>query len=325
MKKNILLGVCLCVVGGLLASCSISSSTMDETSLSSTKTNTTISSLPTTDRAGETIVIPENLTKIVSLVPSVTQVLEDLGKSQKLIGIDNQSQLKNTKQEVTQFDMMAIDQETLLALEAQVVFVSDINLYADTEIWDKLKKAGVTIINIPTSDTLEAIEEDVQFIADCVGQHEQGATLVQKMQADIEQLKTMGESIKQKKTVSFEVAALPGIYSFGKDVFLDDMLVTIGAKNVYHDQTGWLAITEESAIERNPDVIFTNVTYIDDPVTEILSRKGWSEVTAVKDKAIYPIDNAASSIPNHHVVEAMKEMAKTLYPEEFAKLTFSHD
>lgn len=322
MKKIILLSASLWLAGGFLTGCTTSSTKTKETT---STTQMASSLLPTQDRAGETIAIPENLTKIVSLVPSVTQILDDLGESQKLVGIDNQSQLKEKKQDVTQFDMMAIDQEALLALEPQVVFVSDINLYADTEIWKKLKQADVTVINIPTSDTLKDIQEDVQFVADCVGQREQGQTLVNNMKADIKELKTMGDRIKQKKTVSFEVAALPGIYSCGKGVFLDEMITTIGAINVYEDQKGWLAVTEESAIERNPDVIFTNVTYLEDPIAEILSRKGWAEVTAVQEKAVYTIDNEASSLPNHHVVKAMKEMAEALYPEEFAQLTFSHD
>ncbi|MGX6962861.1 ABC transporter substrate-binding protein [Vagococcus xieshaowenii] len=323
MKKNNLISTGLIAISSLIVGCS-DSSTRENPTTSDVLSVSSTNPLPTEDRSGEIIKIPENLTKIVSLVPSVTQILDDLGQSEKLVGIDNQSQLKETNQKVSRFDMMTIDLEMLLALEPQVVFVSDINVYAEAKILKQLKQVGITVINIPTSDTIESIQADVQFVADCVGQHNQGKVLVENMQADIAQLKAMGNRIKQRKTVSFEVAALPEIYSCGSGVFLDEMITTIGAKNVYHDQSGWLAITEESAIERNPDVIFTNVTYIPDPIDEIVARKGWAQVTAIKEKEVYRIDNMTSSLPNHHIVEAMKEMANILYPEAYAQLEFSH-
>ena len=45
--------------------------------------------------------------------------------------------------------------------------------------------------------------------------------------------------------------------------------------------------------------------------------KGWEEVEAVKNKAVYSIDNEKSSLPNQHIVQAMREMAKAVYPDEF--------
>ena len=67
----------------------------------------------------------------------------------------------------------------------------------------------------------------------------------------------------------------------------------------------------------DPDVILTNVNYIEDPVGEILSRPGWEEVTAVRDGNVYYIDNMASSLPDHNVVKALAEMAAAVYPEYY--------
>ena len=71
----------------------------------------------------------------------------------------------------------------------------------------------------------------------------------------------------------------------------------------------------------DPDVILTSDNFSnEDPVTEILGRTGWENVTAVKNGQVAYIDNAASSLPNHHIVDALKEMAKAIYPEEYAGL-----
>ena len=68
----------------------------------------------------------------------------------------------------------------------------------------------------------------------------------------------------------------------------------------------------------NPDGILTNVNYIADVENAIKSTVGWENVTAIKNDEVYYIDADASNQPNNHVVDAMIEMAKKVYPDEFA-------
>ena len=93
------------------------------------------------------------------------------------------------------------------------------------------------------------------------------------------------------------------------------MIDLIGAENVLAGQEGWLSVEEESVVSANPDVILTNVNYIEDPVGEILARPGWEGVTAVQNGGVYTIDNKNSSLPNENIVQALKEMAKAVYPD----------
>ena len=95
------------------------------------------------------------------------------------------------------------------------------------------------------------------------------------------------------------------------------MINIIGAENVFADKKGWIAAEPEIVVNLNPDVILTNVNYIENPTKEILSRSGWENMKAVKDKQVYYIDNIASSIPNHNIVKALKEMAKAVYPDKY--------
>ena len=41
---------------------------------------------------------------------------------------------------------------------------------------------------------------------------------------------------------------------------------------------------------------------------------------AIQNKNVFYIDNGYSSLPNHRIVEALKEMALAIYPEEFASI-----
>ena len=285
---------------------------------SSEKTEVT---LPTKDRSGKEITLPKEATKIISLVPSTTEVIEDLGKTDQLIAVDTQSSTMMTDlKKLPQMDMMAVDAEKLIALKPQIVYVNDINLASSESVWKQVEDAGITVVNIPTSTSIKAIKEDVQFIADSLSEHEKGQKLIKTMDQEIDEVAKIGKTIKKPKTVLFEVAALPDIYSFGNGTFLNEMIETIGAKNVLANEKGWLPVTEEAAIAANPEVILTNVNYMKDPAKEILARKNWENVPAVQNKEVFEIDNMSSSLPNNHITKALKQMAKAVYPEEYKDL-----
>ncbi|HAP2947477.1 TPA: ABC transporter substrate-binding protein [Enterococcus faecalis] len=285
---------------------------------SSEKTEVT---LPTKDRSGKEITLPKEATKIISLVPSTTEVIEDLGKTDQLIAVDTQSSTMMTDlKKLPQMDMMAVDAEKLIALKPQIVYVNDINLASSESVWKQVEDAGITVVNIPTSTSIKAIKEDVQFIADSLSEHEKGQKLIKTMDQEIDEVAKIGKTIKKPKTVLFEVAALPDIYSFGNGTFLNEMIETIGAKNVLANEKGWLPVTEEATIAAKPEVILTNVNYMKDPAKEILARKNWENVPAVQNKEVFEIDNMSSSLPNNHITKALKQMAKAVYPEEYKDL-----
>ena len=285
---------------------------------SSEKTEVT---LPTKDRSGKEITLPKEATKIISLVPSTTEVIEDLGKTDQLIAVDTQSSTMMTDlKKLPQMDMMAVDAEKLIALKPQIVYVNDINLASSESVWKQVEDAGITVVNIPTSTSIKAIKEDVQFIADSLSEHEKGQKLIKTMDQEIDEVAKIGKTIKKPKTVLFEVAALPDIYSFGNGTFLNEMIETIGAKNVLANEKGWLPVTEEAAIAAKPEVILTNVNYMKDPAKEILARKNWENVPAVQNKEVFEIDNMSSSLPNNHITKALKQMAKAVYPEDYKDL-----
>ena len=254
---------------------------------SSEKTEVT---LPTKDRSGKEITLPKEATKIISLVPSTTEVIEDLGKTDQLIAVDTQSSTMMTDlKKLPQMDMMAVDAEKLIALKPQIVYVNDINLASSESVWKQVEDAGITVVNIPTSTSIKAIKEDVQFIADSLSEHEKGQKLIKTMDQEIDEVAKIGKTIKKPKTV-------------------------------LANEKGWLPVTEEAAIAAKPEVILTNVNYMKDPAKEILARKNWESVPAVQNKEVFEIDNMSSSLPNNHITKALKQMAKAVYPEEYKDL-----
>ena len=97
------------------------------------------------------------------------------------------------------------------------------------------------------------------------------------------------------------------------------MIELIGAENIFKDENAWLAPGAESIIDKNPDVILTNVDYIDNPIDEIKTRDGFENINAVKNNQIYLIDKNSSSRPSNHIIKALNQMAKAIYPDVYNK------
>lgn len=274
--------------------------------------------LPTVDPSGAEISVPEQIESIVVLAPSLAEMVVALGHGDQIVAYDiNSIGLEGLPADLPALDTMNPDLEQLLALHPDVLMVTNLSLYDVENPYQQLIDNGICVVCVPTGDSIADIQSDIAFVAAVLGETNAGETLIAEMQQEIDRIAAIGAGIDEKKTVYFEISAAPYMYSFGTGVYLNEMLELIGAENILADQEGWLSVGEESVVQANPDVILTNVNYIDNPVQEIKDRSGWDALAAVQNQEVYYIDNMASSLPNQNVVKALTQMAEAIYPEYY--------
>ena len=324
MKKNLafVLAVCLAFASAGCGSASSGSASQPASQPASQQSSAASEAAgaakPTTDPSGAAVEIPDQIDTIVSLAPSITETLVALGCGEQLEAVDTNSQgLEGVAEDLPAFDLMQPDMEQLSALQPDVLFVSNMTLYDNSSPYEQLIEQGVCVLCVPSSDSIADIQDDLAFVAAAVGKEQEGEAMVEQMQAEIDRIAAIGETITDKKTVYFEISAAPDMYSFGGGVFLDEMIEIIGAENILGEETGWLRVEPETIMAADPGVILTNVNYIEDPVGEIMGRSGWDALSAVKNQQVYYVDNMASSLPNQNVVKALDQMAKAVYPEYY--------
>ena len=212
---------------------------------------------------------------------------------------------------------MAPDGEQIINLDPDVIFVTGMSKADGGDHFQIVRKAEICLIYIPSSLSIEGIKEDIRYISGIMGAQEKGEEIITNMENEIESVRAIGQSITERKKVYFEISAAPMMYSFGTGVFLNEMIELIGALNILSDKKSWISVADEAILAANPDVILTSVNYIDDPVGEIKSRHGWSEITALRNRDIYYIDTDSSNRPSQNIIKAMKQMAKAIYPDKY--------
>ena len=279
-----------------------------------------LTKLPTVDPSGAEISVPEKVESIVVLAPSLAEIVVALGYGDRIIAYDfNSIGLEGLPADLPALDMVSPDIEQLLALHPDVLMVSNLSLYDADNPFKQLIDNGVCVVCVPTSDSIADIQSDIAFVAAVLSETEKGEALISEMQQEIDRIAAIGAGITEKKKVYFEISAAPYMYSFGTGVFLNEIIELIGAENILADQEGWLSVGEEAVVQANPDVILTNVNYIDNPVQEIKNRSGWDALAAVQNNEVYYIDNMSSTLSNQNVVKALQQMAEAVYPEYYSQ------
>lgn len=262
------------------------------------------------------IIQNKKIEKIISLSPGVTDILIDLNEANKIIAADTFSKdiLKKNNINVSNvFDMLNPDAEKIISLDSDIIFINNLTAFYTKN--SLLSLSNPTIITITNSETLKGIEDDIYFLGKVLNADDRAKEVVSNMRTKIKEIKDIGDTITNKKTVYFEISALPNLYSFGSNVYLDDIINIIGAKNIFSNRNEWISISEEDVVYLNPDIIFTSVDYVDNPVAEITNRAAWRDINAVKTSKVFFVEG--TSLPTHNIVSSIILMAKYIYPEEY--------
>jgi len=278
----------------------------------------TPANVPVTDREGLTINAPDKIEKIIVMGGANVEIVSALGLGEKIIAIDTYSEwAPGLAGNLTLLDMMNPDAEKMIALAPDLIILTGMMKLAGQDPLETVRESGAVITYIPVSNSIAEIKKDIEFIGSITKTGQAAESLIKNMEAEIAAVESVGKTITDKKTVYFEISPAPYLYSFGRGVFIDEMIETIGAVNIFADVEDWISVQEELVVAANPDVILTVTDYIDDPEGEIMSRSGWDSITAVKNGDVYYIDANAATLPNHNITTALKQMAKAVYPDKY--------
>ncbi|MFJ7512415.1 ABC transporter substrate-binding protein [Peribacillus simplex] len=268
-----------------------------------------------TDDTGKKIKFEKIPEKVVSLQPSNTEILFALEQGDKVVGVtdfDNYPEEAKNIEHVS--DSVNINAEKIIALKPDAIIAYTIG---DEATLKPLEDAGIPVFIIKSAANFDDVYGDIGQIAKVMGVAEKGDELVKDIKSQIASVEEKVETLNEKEQTYFEISPAPEIYTAGAETFQHEILDTAGIKNIFDDQKGWVKVSDEEIVKRNPKSIITTATYTDDAVGEIKSRKGWEDIDAVKNDDVHLLDENVMSRPGPRIGEAVELAAKTVYPDLF--------
>lgn len=268
-----------------------------------------------TDDAGNEVAFEEVPETIVSLQPSNTEILFALGVGDKIVGATEYDTYPAEALEIERVsDSVAFNAERITELNPDVVIAYTIG---QEEALQLLEEAGLKVFVIESATSFEDVYGDIKQLATVMGVEEKGQEIITSIQTTIQEVQEKVETAAVLKKVYYEISPSPDIYTTGSKTFQQEILAAASVDNVFSDKEGWISVSEEDVIAKNPEIILTTSNYIEDATGEIKSRAGWDKIPAVQNDSVFLVDGDVISRPGPRIGEAVELVAKTVYPELF--------
>ena len=262
-----------------------------------------------TDMMGREVTLTQPATRIVALTASDCEILCALGAEDTLVGRGEYCDYPESILDVPAVQSGAeTNIEQIIALEPQVVLMSA--MAQDKEQVDALEQAGIQVV-VSNAQDIAGVYTAIRLIGALMGKDDEAEAIVADMQATFDDIAAKSENTG--KTVYFEVSPLEyGLWTAGKNTFMDELAAMCGLTNAFADVDGWAQISEEQVLERDPDYIVTTSMYWGEgptPVEEIMGRTGWENLKAIQNAAVLNADSNEITRPGPR----LKDAAVTLF------------
>ena len=238
-----------------------------------------------TDMKGREITLEGPAQRVVALTASDCEILYAIGAGDALVGRGKYCDYPAQVLDVPAVESGATtNMEEIIALDPDVLLMSDM-AQTDEQI-AQMEAAGIHVVVSEATD-IQGVYTAVEMIGALMGREDNAAQVIQNMKDTFDQIREQSAG-DGSQTIYFEVSPLQyGLWAAGSNTFMDEIAGMMGLTNCFADVDGWGEISEEQVIQRNPDIIVTVTMYFGEgpsPEEEILSRTGWEDVTAVKNK-----------------------------------------
>lgn len=258
--------------------------------------------------------------RIISLSPSITEVVSELGLGKKLVGVTRYCRYPAEAQAVTKvggfYDMSL---ENILSLKPTQVF----GLRENAEIGASLRKFGVPTAEIDHT-TVVGIKKSIAIVGEVCGVHD----LARKKSAELEAREVALRAERRGKPSyrtlvvvgrMHEGESLSGIYVSGKDGFYTGVIELLGMSNVNAEPTvavpmlsaeGFMALAPEAIVE---------IVNVDDPSLQGAPSAMWNSfpnVPAVKNSRVFTLSDDFASIPGPRYITLGEKLADLLEQRE---------
>ncbi len=259
--------------------------------------------------------------RIISLVPSVTEMLFAMGDGGAVAGVSSFDHYPPEAETRTKVGgLLDPDFERILALRPDLVIVYG----TQSALIDRLTRAGIPMFRYQHAG-LADITQTLRSLGARVGRREAAAALASDIEGRLGEIRARTRPLPKPKTLLVferEAGTLRGMFGSGGVGFLHDMLEVAGGVNVLADvRRQGVQITTETVLARAPDVIIEIHSGPDwTPARVAREREAWRalpSLPAVRSGRIYILTDELISIPGPRVPDAILAIAKVLHPEQF--------
>ena len=256
-----------------------------------------------TDMLGKTVTLKGTPKTVISLAPSITEVLFALGEGAKVIGVDVNSDYPKEASAIEKVgDFNGPDIEKITALKPDIVFAGN-TLQKDTIT--ALQKLGFTVVAAEATD-YEGIYKSIELIANVMDKKDKGNEINASLKAEVEETAKKAAALTKHPSIYYAISfGQMGNWTSGPGSFVNTIMEKAGFTCVTADGGDeWMEYPLEQLVSKNPDVLLLSSDV--GKVEDIKKENGYKDLSAIKNDKVYLADADILSRPGVRVNEAMQ-------------------
>jgi iron complex transport system substrate-binding protein len=259
-----------------------------------------------TDDRGRTLRLAAVPRRIVSLAPSLTEIVFLLGQEEKLVGVTRFCDHPPAAAGLPRVGgIVDPDVERIVAARPDLVLcTTDGN---PRERVRMLEEAGIPCFAVGPQD-LAAVYRTIERIADLLGVHERGRREADALRKRARRASRPGRGPSPR--VLFLVSTAP-VIAAGAGTFLDEIVRTAGGRNAAAGYAGrYPRLGVEDLIASGPDVVL--VASMTGSETLPVSVTRWKEIPAFRNGDVVSLDGDLVTRPGPRLVDGLETVADVL-------------
>ena len=250
--------------------------------------------------------------RIVSVSPSVTELIYAFGKEDQLVGRSDYCDFPAQTQEIPSVgSLMDPNIEKIIELEPDILFVS---AHFKEEITKTLEDAGIEATVIYNAEDFEGAFAVIKEVGEIINAQDQAEELAGQLKEEIEALKEKTKDNDLPKVYYVVGFGKDGDYTATGDTYIAEILKAAGGMNIAQDASGW-KYSLEKIIEEDPDYIF--ISESGQMKNEFEQMEGYKELSAVKNNRLIEVDDDLLNRQGPRLTQAVELIAKILHPDLF--------
>ncbi|HZI92617.1 MAG TPA: helical backbone metal receptor, partial [Patescibacteria group bacterium] len=257
------------------------------------------------DGAGRDVKVPARPARIVSLAPSVTEILFAMGAGERVVGVTDYCDFPPEARSRTRIGgLINPDLEKIVSLKPDLAMATTTGNYLDDA--ERIERLGIPVYTINTP-TVESMLKTLETIGDLVGEPARSRTLSGQLRSRIDQVRVSAGRHVRVRTL-FVIEGDP-LIAPGRGTFLGEALAIAGADLVTKDApASWGQYDLEQVIRMKPELLLTA-----EPnrgwALGLTRRPEWLGIPAVAGHHVVVISDSIQH-PGPRLVDGIEEVGK---------------
>lgn len=261
-----------------------------------------------TDALGRRVVIAEAPARIVSVAPSVTEVLFALGLGPKVVGVSSADDYpEDGLRAKTRVGGVVLDVERIVQLRPDLVLGMPSLQRGQL---DRLIASGLPVVAVEAR-TLPEVYEQIRFIGHLTRTGTEANRLVTSLQV---REATVERAVRRRVRPRTYIEIWPEpLIAAGGGTFIDDLVSRAGGRNIFAGLRGFPQVSAESVIRANPEI----VVLTHPQGRSVSTRPGWRGIAAVRNSRVARVDGSLLSRPGPRALAGLELLARIIHLEAF--------